>query len=1235
MTHWNWHFGDGSYSTDQNPVHQYAQGGYYKVKLTAKDSVSDCVSVYETDVYVPGACNVKVDFTYSASNGQVTVSDNSIGGYYYYWYFYDGTNYQYSYDANPTFTYDTLSSAYSSPALYLSIYSQDWSCYSYDYKNANLPGKSYCQANFGTYVDGNTSMAYFTDYSWGQNGGMTHWNWYFGDGSYSTDQNPTHQYAQGGYYKVKLTAKDSVSDCASVYETDVYVPGACNINASFTYSVDQNNNQIQFKSGSIGTGLYYYWYFWNGNYYEYSYDENPVFNYSANGISSPYVYLYVYDANWCSAYDWDYPAIPNMNTCHASYGYYVDGNTMTGYFYDYSSSSNGVMTNWSWDFGDGYYSHDQNPIHPFAQGGYYNVKLAVKDSVSDCVSQYESYVYVPGSCNVNASFTYSVDQTNNQILVTNQSIGSGLNYYWYYWDGVNYEISYDANPVFSYNGSVNTYPYIYLSVYDNNCSASYDLYAVLPNVTYCSTDFTYLVDPNTSEVQFTNLSWASNASINKSYWYFDDGIDSHDKNPKHTFASGGYHWVYLTTSDSVSGCYSDKYDYVYIPVASACNASYSYIVDSSMTVYFADKSIGNISSWYWYFDDGAWSYDQNPMHQFATDGFHYVYLSIYDSNTGCQAYTYDNVYIPGATVACNAAFGFYLDANNDVYFTNKSQGIFTDYYWDFGDVNYSNSNQQNPMFNYGGAGNYYVCLSVYDSVSACQASYCDFVTIVDTSSTSTFCAAEYIYYPNSATNEVYFTDKSVGNVNAWYWNYGDGTAAGSTQNPDHLYDHNGYYKACETVWTDNGCQETFCDVVAVGDVTYSCYAEYSYYADKVTSTAHFKNLSKGNITSYYWDFGDGYSSVQKTPSHTYADTGYYAVCLTVYSDSCVNSFCDIIRIGNAVANPCKFSCVWPGDANNDLEANQYDLLSIGLNYGYSGPKRDSVSIMWLGQSGTEWATWQTNGANNMHADCNGDGTVDLTDVAAIDSNFAYSHPYQMKKQKSGNDLTFEVLTTNIYPGATVEVAIVAGDSANVTMYGIGWQLGMNTKAVDMSTVTTTFANSWLGTQGNDLLGFSQTDVALGKVNMSTVRNDHTMKTNKGEIARVTFTIDADANGEDLSLELTTFGGVTNTGDTVPFTSGGNDSIVVTGIINNIGETKSIKVYPNPTSGDIAFSLPSAYGDVFDIKIYNSLSQVVYQERNSNGGVVKLDLGNVADGMYSIYINSNNSGRYYQTFDVIK
>lgn len=44
------------------------------------------------------------------------------------------------------------------------------------------------------------------------------------------------------------------------------------------------------------------------------------------------------------------------------------------------------------------------------------------------------------------------------------------------------------------------------------------------------------------------------------------------------------------------------------------------------------------------------------------------------------------------------------------------------------------------------------------------------------------------------------------------------------------------------------------------------------------------NTSKGNPTEYHWDFGDGSSSAQANPSHTYPTYGVYTITLTVTND---------------------------------------------------------------------------------------------------------------------------------------------------------------------------------------------------------------------------------------------------------------------------------------------------------------------------------------------------------------
>ena len=48
----------------------------------------------------------------------------------------------------------------------------------------------------------------------------------------------------------------------------------------------------------------------------------------------------------------------------------------------------------------------------------------------------------------------------------------------------------------------------------------------------------------------------------------------------------------------------------------------------------------------------------------------------------------------------------------------------------------------------------------------------------------------------------------------------------------------------------------------------------------VPLTVDFTDLSSGDPTSWYWEFGDGESSYERNPTHTYDTVGKYTVSLT-------------------------------------------------------------------------------------------------------------------------------------------------------------------------------------------------------------------------------------------------------------------------------------------------------------------------------------------------------------------
>ncbi len=66
------------------------------------------------------------------------------------------------------------------------------------------------------------------------------------------------------------------------------------------------------------------------------------------------------------------------------------------------------------------------------------------------------------------------------------------------------------------------------------------------------------------------------------------------------------------------------------------------------------------------------------------------------------------------------------------------------------------------------------------------------------------------------------------------------------------------------------------------------------YADSALTVTFTDNSS--NATSYLWDFGDGNTSTQQNPTHTYATQGTYKVCLTVSNDCGSDSVCQNITV---------------------------------------------------------------------------------------------------------------------------------------------------------------------------------------------------------------------------------------------------------------------------------------------------------------------------------------------------
>jgi PKD repeat protein len=201
-TSWLWNFGDSYYLSSKNPSHTYAAAGSYTVTLTVANS-SGSKSVSQTINVLPDS-TLTAAFTYSPSSpaaGQaVQFTDTSIGSpTSWLWNFGDNTT---STSQNPSHTYAAEGSYWVNLRITKGTNSHSVS------QAISISPASTITASF-TYSPSSPEVnqaVYFRDRS---TGSPTSWQWDFGDGAFSTVQNPDHIYATIGSYTVTLTASNS------------------------------------------------------------------------------------------------------------------------------------------------------------------------------------------------------------------------------------------------------------------------------------------------------------------------------------------------------------------------------------------------------------------------------------------------------------------------------------------------------------------------------------------------------------------------------------------------------------------------------------------------------------------------------------------------------------------------------------------------------------------------------------------------------------------------------------------------------------------------------------------------------------------------------------------------------------------------------------------------------------------------------------------------------------------
>ncbi|MFA5212574.1 MAG: DUF2341 domain-containing protein, partial [Methanoregula sp.] len=399
-------------------------------------------------------------------------------------------------------------------------------------------------------------------------------------------------------------------------------------------------------------------------------------------------------------------------------------------------------------------------------------------------------------------------------------------------------------------------------------------------------------------VQFTDL---SKGNITARLWDFGDSQTSTEKNPAHTYLTTGSYTVNLTVSNDLGSNSSVQTGYITVGTGIPVGNFTANVTSSTappLTVQFTDTTTVNPTAWHWDFGDGVTSSERNPDHTYATAGIYTVNLTVLNSYGSNSCVKTDYITVgSGISVGAFTANTTSGNAPLAVQFTDGSTLNPASWYWDFGDN--VTSTEQNPVHVYTADGSYTVNLTVSNSYGSNSCVKTGYITVGSGIPVGAFTVNTT---SGNAPLTVQFTDGSTINPTAWSWNFGD-NATSTEQNPVHTYAANGNYTVNLTIsnsYGSNSCVKI--DYITVG----SGIPVGAFTANATSGNAplavQFTDGSTVNPTSWSWDFGDGATSTEQNPVHSYAANGNYTINLTVSnsygSTSCVKT--DYITVGSGV-----------------------------------------------------------------------------------------------------------------------------------------------------------------------------------------------------------------------------------------------------------------------------------------------------------------------------------------------
>ncbi len=837
-TAWYWDFGDNATSAEQNPVHVYTTSGIYTVNLTVSNSYgsNNCV---KTGYITVGSGIPTGSFTANKTSSTappltIQFSDTStLNPTAWSWDFGDGSS---SADRNPVHTYLTIGTFTVNLTASNSYGSNTSSKIGYITVGNGIPVGNFAVNK----TSGNAPLTVkFTDTS---TISPAAWSWDFGDGSNSTEQNPVHTYVSDGNYTVNLTVSNSFGSNTCVKEGYILVGSGIPV-GNFIANKTSGSAPftIQFTDTTTINPTAWFWDFGDNTT---STVQNPVHTYVSDGN-------YTVNLTVANSY--------GSNTS-VKEGYILVGSGIpvanfmvpftTGYapfVVQFTDTSTINPATWSWDFGDGTTSTEQNPVHTYTSAGNYTVTLIASNGYGSNTLTKTDYIYAGSGYSQNFTFVSSDQPVFQQMVIIHRT------------EGVAFEESGNGTKIW----------HVYVG-------------------DRCQEDYSDVRFTNTNGLQFAFYLWPTNTSELAQFYVRLEPADQPgtlrvfygdiNVQPVSDAKATGYLIDTFSTLDSdwdTSKLASAAIDSGRLKTTGKTSTFNSY------TTYAAKRSITPITGPFSADVDvsytGTSTSNRGEIYLVAYTPSSYTALGYYDyssSQYGCFFYyisgtsgdsgLYGSRSAPGSMhlrILRDASNTVMVYENGTLRATGTMDGNITA-------IGLSNTGQKSSQ-----PGN---------------TAYWDNLTVISYSTTPPGQSGlqPIVNFTANRTGgnvplTVRFNDTSLYYPTSWNWEFGDG-ATSTEQNPVHTYASDGNYTVNLTVANSGGSNTLMKnEYITVGSGTPVANFTANRTGDYGSVTVRFIDTSTINPTAWAWDFGDGTSSMEQNPVHTYSSVGYYTVNLTV------------------------------------------------------------------------------------------------------------------------------------------------------------------------------------------------------------------------------------------------------------------------------------------------------------------------------------------------------------------